>query len=52
MFALKLDKKSATTTDYSPMLHTFVKKTEKTPLKELRLAKERLDEVKKDAKNT
>lgn len=29
------------------MLHGFVKKSEKTPLKELRLARERLAEVKK-----
>ena len=34
------------------MLHAFVKKTQKTPVKELKLARERLKEVKKNAKNS
>lgn len=32
------------------MLHTIIKKQQKTPLQELRLAKERLKEVKKYGK--
>jgi len=34
------------------MLHSFIKKTQKTPEKELKLAKKRLKELKNDNKNS
>ena len=34
------------------MLHSFIKKTQKTPEKELKLAKQRMKELKNDNKNT
>jgi phage-related protein len=34
------------------MLHSFIKKTQKTPEKELKLAKQRMKELKNDNKNS
>ena len=33
------------------MLHSFIKKTQKTPEKELKIAKQRMKEIKNDNKN-